>query len=390
MKLDDCVDAYHQDEVHAVRAGIDKSGRSIVFSLSPGPNLTSSIADLNANANQWRIVNDFWDQNPLTPLYDSSQDNVFAYAGQWQALNGLKPGHWPDADMLPLGQLGSRMTAFSHNQQVTILTLWSILPSPLVFGGETTALANDAWTTALLTNEEVLAVDQDAAGIEAKRIAQQGTTEVWARDLSLGRKAVALFNHATQDAMVSATFTQLGVTGQPLVRDVWHRAGVDGMTTGISAMVPHESALLYVLSPPGGAGGAGGAGGTGGGAGGTGGGATGGVGGGATGGVGGGMASAGSPATGGGSVASGGTIGTGGSASVGTSGSAMLAGGTPATGGQSGGAAGGSGETGSNSGCSCTLAAGGRNASRLGLGLLIAGLVLAKRRRAMVGNRHGR
>jgi MYXO-CTERM domain-containing protein len=282
--------------------------------------------------------------------------------------------------MLPLGQLGSRQTAFTHNQQVTILTLWSILPAPLIFGGETTALANDAWTTALLTNEEVLAVDQDAAGIEAKRIAQQGTTEVWARDLSLGRKAVALFNHATQDAIVSVTFSQLGVTGQPVVRDLWHRADVTGMTTGISAMVPHESAFLYTLSPPGGAGGAGGGG-------------TGGVGGGmATGGHAGAAATGGSPGTGG-SVGTGGTIGTGGSTSGGTGGSAPGAGGTPGTGGSATGAggtpgtggsaagAGGSGETGSSSGCSCALAAGGRNPATLGIGFLIAGLILAARRR---------
>lgn len=252
VKVDDCVDAYHQDEVHAIRAGIDMSGRSMVFSLSPGPNPTNTVADLNANANQWRIVNDFWDVNPLTPLYDNSNNNVFYYAGQWQAVSGLEPGHWPDPDMLPLGQLGSRQTAFNHNQQVTILTLWSIFPAPLIFGGETTALAGDAWTTALLTNEEVLAIDQDPAGIEATRIAQQGMTEVWARDLSLGRKAVALFNHDTQDAMVSVSFSQLGITSSPVaVRDVWQRMDVTGDTSNIAVNVPYQGALMYVLTPPG-------------------------------------------------------------------------------------------------------------------------------------------
>jgi len=406
VKVDDCVDAYHSDEVHAIRAGIDMSGRSMVFSLSPGPTPTSSLADLNANANQWRIVNDFWDQNPLTPLYDSSQNNVFYFAGQWQAVSGLKQGHWPDPDMLPLGQLGSRQTAFSHNQQVTILTLWSILPAPLVFGGETTALANDAWTTALLANEEVLAIDQDPAGIEAKRIVQQGTTEVWARDLSQGRKAVALFNHATQDAMVSVTFSQLGVTGQPAVRDLWHRADVTGMTTGISVMVPHEAALLYTLSPPGGAGGSGG----------TTGGATGGVGGGtasgghggaaATGGAGGlrgtggttvgtGGASAG---TGGASAGTGGaSAGTGGASVGSTGGSAPAtgggaggtpvagAGGTPATGGTgtSGqGGSGGSAET-SSGGCSCATAPSGSDL--FGLVFLLAVALLSWRRPGIRG-----
>lgn len=397
VKVDDCVDAYHSDEVHAIRAGIDKSGRSMVFSLSPGPTPTSSLADLNANANQWRIVNDFWDQNPLTPLYDSSQNNVFYFAGQWQAVSGLKPGHWPDPDMLPLGQLGGRQTAFNHNQQVTILTLWSILPAPLVFGGETTALANDAWTTALLTNEEVLAVDQDSSGIEAKRIAQQGTTEVWARDLSLGRKAVALFNHATQDAMVSVTFSQLGVTGQPTVRDLWHRADVAGMTTGISVLVPHESALLYTLSPPGGGatGGAGGGMATGGTAGatasggvvGTGTGGTPGTGGSIGGGTGGSATGAGgTTGTGGSALASGGTTGTGGGATAsggttGTGGRTTASGGTTGTGGGQTGGAGESAKTGSSSGCSYALAAGDGTPATLWIGIVIAASALAARRR---------
>ena len=83
-------------------------------------------------------------------------------------------------------------------------------------------------------------MNQDALGTHAKRIVQQGTTEVWARDLSGGRKAVALFNRGTADATVSVTFAQLGVSGTPAVRDLWNRADVTGMTTGISAKVPYS------------------------------------------------------------------------------------------------------------------------------------------------------
>jgi len=406
VKVDDCVDAYHSDEVHAIRAGIDMSGRSIVFSLSPGPNPTSSVTDLTANANQWRIVNDFWDVNPLTPLYDNSQNNVFYFAGQWQAVSGLKQGHWPDTDMLPLGQLGSRQTAFTHNQQVTILALWSILPSPLIFGGEITALANDAWTTALLTNEEVLAVDQDAAGIEAKRIAQQGLTEVWARDLSLGRKAVALFNHDTKDATVSVSFSQLGITSSPVaVRDVWQRMDVTGMTTGLSPSVIAGSAVLYVLSPPGstGTGGSNGAGGSagsrgGGGAGGAGGAATSGVGGGTSasgsggvGGPGGGTGSGGATSSGGrtgaggGATSSGGVTGAGGGATssggvTGAGGGATSSGGVTGTGGGTsrGGSTGGDGT--SSGGCSCSVATEGTPIAPVWLFIAAIALVRSRRR----------
>jgi hypothetical protein len=281
IKIDDMLNnttrGYHQAEADAIRRAIDKSGRAIVLSLSPGPDdpswLPASVGDLNSNADMWRVVDDFWDYNAITDL-----PGVFRAAGTWQAASGLAAGHWPDADMLPLGYLGPRNewhasgeTTFTHNDQVTIVSLWSILPSPLIFGGNVQSLTTDAttgpWTLALLTNEEVLAVNQDSAGTHARRVQQQGSTEVWARDLSGGRKAVALFNRGTQDAMVSVTFAQLGLTGVPAVRDLWQRTDVSGMTTGISVNVPYSGALMYVLSPQStgtGGGGAGAGGGSGG------------------------------------------------------------------------------------------------------------------------------
>jgi hypothetical protein len=336
--------------------------------------------------------------------------------------------------MLPLGYLGPRCewhasgeTTFTHNDQVTILSLWSILPSPLIFGGNVQSLTTDTttgpWTTALLTNEEVLAVNQDALGTHAKRIVQQGTTEVWARDLSGGRKAVALFNRGTQDATISVTLAQLGVTGTPAVRDLWNRANVTGMTTGISVNVPYGAALMYTLSPPStGMGGAGGAAGSGGTSGAAGRGGTGGASG--TGGAAGrGGASGASGAAGAGGAAgqagagasgSGGTTGSGGQAGTGAPGGAGSGGagagssglaGASATGGQSGGAGssgtagaiggggssqpggssgGGASGIGSTSGSGCTCDVGGTNATTLPAALLL--LAACGRRR---GTRNG-
>jgi hypothetical protein len=113
----------------------------------------------------------------------------------------------------------------------------------------------------------VLAVSQDVLGARGKRTAS-GINEIWARDLSGGRKAVAFINRGTQDATMSATFSTLGVTGTPAIRDLWRRADVTGMTTSLSVSVPGSGALMYTLSPAstgtGGSGGAGGGGGTGG------------------------------------------------------------------------------------------------------------------------------
>ncbi|HMF39600.1 MAG TPA: putative Ig domain-containing protein [Polyangia bacterium] len=436
VKIDDMLNnttkVYHQAEADAIRKAVDKTGRAMVISFSPGPDdpswLPSSVANLNANAEMWRVVDDFWDYNAITDL-----PGVFKSAGTWQAAAGLVQGHWPDTDMLPLGYLGpanewhaSGETTFTHNEQVTIMSLWSILPSPLIFGGNVQSLTTDTttgpWTTALLTNEEVLAVDQDSLGTHAKRIAQQGTTEVWTRDLSGGRKAVALFNRGTQDATISATFAQIGVTGTPRVRDVWQRADVSGMTTGLSGNVPYGGALMYVLSPPatggtggnGGGGGAGGAGGRGGGAGGAAGSAGTGGSAGARGGAGGSGGTGGNAGTGG-SAGSGGNTGTGGSAggatgtggsggnagaigSGGTGGSTSGTGGGGATtggGGASAGTggaptqgsggngAGGAGEagggTGSGSGCGCDIS--GAPAPRLMIVFLLAASVASRGRR---------
>jgi len=385
VKIDDMLNnttrVYHQAEADAIRKAVNKTGRAILVSFSPGPDdptwLPNSVANLNANAEMWRVVDDFWDYNAITDL-----PGVFRAAGAWQAATGLTQGHWPDADMLPLGYLGPRCewhatgeTTLTRNEQVTILSLWSILPSPLIFGGNLQSLTSDTmtgpFTLALLTNEEVLAVNQDSLGAHAKRISQQGTSEVWARDLSGGRKAVALFNRGTQDAMVSVTFSELGVSGTPTVRDLWHRADASDMTSGISTTVPYGGALMYTVSPPGsGNGGSGGSG----------------------------AGGAGS----GGASGSAGTLGAGTGGSAGAAGSGVAAGGAPASAGAGGSvastagtsASGGSqplagagpanNSSGSNaSGCGCRVGTGSSsNARAFLLSLALAALLRRRRTRA--------
>jgi len=418
VKVDDMISGtnYHRTEVDAIRAAIDKSGRSIVLSLSPGPMQTADVADLVANANMWRTVNDFWDTNGLSNLAD-----VFTAAGNWQAQSALTQGHWPDCDMLPLGYIGPRspvgggnrtgsMSALDHAAQTSVMSLWSIMPSPLIFGGNPTKLSTDAWTTALLANPEVLAVNQDASGTHAKRLSSANNTQVWTRELTGGRKAVALFNRGTAAATVSATFAQLGVTGTPAVRDVWQRMDVTGMTSGLSASVPAGAAVMYVLSPPGstgaggsaatggspGNGGAGGRSGTGGSSGGSSGGAP------ATGGVSGaaGKNGSGGSSGSGGVVATGGVVGTGGSATGGSgsggrnggttasggdsgSGGRSSSGGSAGTGGSQGGTGGSVSATSSNDGCSCEVDAPQRPSAAWIV--MILALAMARRRSRRAG-----
>ncbi|MDC0678753.1 putative Ig domain-containing protein [Sorangium atrum] len=356
VKIDDMLNnstrRYHQAEADAIHRAVEKTGRSIMLSFSPGPNdpswLIASSGHLNSNANMWRVVNDFWDYNALTDL-----PGVLRAASTWQGVSDLTPGHWPDLDMLPLGYLGPRnewhasgQTRFTKNEQVTIMSLWTMLPSPLMFGGNPARLGSDAWTLALLTNEEVLAVNQDALGARGRRTTVDGG-EIWVRDLSGDRKAVAFFNHGDQDMTMSVSLSQLGVTGTPVIRDLWRRADVSGMSDALSADVPAGAALMYTLSPPGGTGEVS-------------------------------SAAATSGSSGGASTSEGGAGGGGGD--TGGGGGAVTAG-VSAGGAGSGGEAGAAGSTGEPSGCGCTVP--GHRRAPAALLLLLATTALgALRRRA--------
>ena len=153
VKVDDISRPYHEHEaeIEAIRRAIDRSGRPIVLSLSPGETALAAAEHVKRHANMWRISDDFWDTWPaLLEQFDR--------LAHWNAHRG--PGHWPDADMLPLGalDLGRRQTRFTPDEQRTLMTLWSIARSPLIHGGDMTQ--TDVATLELLTNDEVIAVDQ--------------------------------------------------------------------------------------------------------------------------------------------------------------------------------------------------------------------------------------
>jgi hypothetical protein len=157
VKVDDLSRPYHanQAEVEAIRRAIDRTGRPMVLSLSPGETALTAAEHVKTHANLWRISDDFWDNWPA--LLEQ-----FGRLEKWNPHRG--PGHWPDADMLPLGVLerGKRTTQFTPDEQRTMLTLWCIARSPLMIGADLTKL--DAATLALLTNPEVLAVNQSSLG----------------------------------------------------------------------------------------------------------------------------------------------------------------------------------------------------------------------------------
>lgn len=187
VKVDDLSHPYHQAEIEGIRRAIDRSGRPMVFSTSPGETPLSAGSHVAQHANMWRISDDFWDQ--WKPLYDQ-----FKRLHDWTLYR--RPGSWPDADMLPLGNIrtmekGNDWTRFSTNEQRTLLTMWSIARSPLMMGGHLPK--NDAFTLSLLTNCEVLAVNQ--ASRNNRQLFRQNDAIAWTADVpGTPEKYIALFN----------------------------------------------------------------------------------------------------------------------------------------------------------------------------------------------------
>ncbi|MGO8694469.1 MAG: glycoside hydrolase family 27 protein [Rectinemataceae bacterium] len=233
----------HQAEIALIRDSIDTCGRPMVLSLSPGPAPLEHAAAFAARSNMWRITDDFWDKwELLADMFDRCE-RWYPYAAQ---------GHWPDCDMLPLGHIGirsvdggaaDRRTRFTHDEQRTMLSLWSIFRSPLIMGGE--LRDNDDWTLSLLTNPEVLEVDQ--AGSLPRLVSHRGAAVVWASDAPGGSTNVALFNIGESALRVGATWDDLGIVGAQAIRDIWERKDLPPDESGVWAeLVPHGSLLLKV------------------------------------------------------------------------------------------------------------------------------------------------
>ncbi len=244
IKVDDISSPYHKAEIGMVRRAIDALHRSIVLSLSPGTAPLSETKNLIQNAQMWRETGDFWDN------WDQLEDE-FHKGAAWRAAVG--PGHWPDADMLPIGHIGQeciglpRQSNFTHPEQVTLLTLWSILPSPLMLGSDLTQL--DPWTLALITNPEVLAVNQDPLGCAGRVISTDGQKEVWLKRLSDGSLALGFFNRSCVDGPVALDTARLGLKSPATVRDLWARRDLGPLGSTLSIPVPAHGAALLLVRP---------------------------------------------------------------------------------------------------------------------------------------------
>jgi hypothetical protein len=239
VKVDDMSRPYHdhEREIEAVRLAIDRSGRPIVLSLSPGETALDAADHVSRNANLWRISDDFWDNW-------KSLHEQFARLENWNSHR--LPGAWPDADMLPLGvlELGRRSTNFTHDEQLTVMTLWSIARSPLMFGGDMTKL--DPFTLSLLTNDAVLAVNQRS--LNNRPLFDRDGIVAWAADVpGSSDKYLAVFNTTGGRAEVPVRLADIGLSGTVSSHDLWTGSVRSERGTEFSPEVEAHGAGLYRL-----------------------------------------------------------------------------------------------------------------------------------------------
>lgn len=231
-----------EKEIEMIRAAIDRSGRDMVLSLSPGPAPLNKAEHLSENANMWRISGDFWDR------WDKLL-NMFSLCEKWYPY--VKDGSFPDCDILPLGKLcidGSYMgdmgrdSGFTKEEQKTMMTLWAVFRSPLFFGGE--LRLTDNYTLSLVTNPEVINVNQNSE--KPLFVYNKGGIAVWQTKIE-NCTAVAVFNLSDEEKHYKLSFSDLGIENVRAVRDLWARKDISKCENDVAVFLkPHSSEFFEI------------------------------------------------------------------------------------------------------------------------------------------------
>lgn len=232
-----------REEIELIRRAIDKAGRDMVLSLSPGPAQIETVDHLSKYANMWRMTGDFWDS------WDKLK-SMFNYANNWYKY--VKPGCWPDCDMLPLGKLcvnakyhgeKGRLSNFTKDEQITMMTLWSVFRSPLFFGGDMPY--NDEFTLSLVTNNEVLKINQASSG--AHPVIYNDNESVWLTKDSDGNAVIAIFNLSDVKKDFIYRLEDFNLNEKYTVRDLWRHKDLLNSVSKINTLIEPHGAVLYKL-----------------------------------------------------------------------------------------------------------------------------------------------
>ena len=221
------VDAYTK-----MRDALRSTGRPIVYSLCQYGNDAVWEWGTSVGGNLWRTTGDINDHYARMAEIGFGQAGLGRFAG---------PGHWNDPDMLEVGNGG-----MNADEYRTHMSLWAILAAPLLAGNDLSTMTDE--TRAMLTNRDVIAVDQDPAGKQGDRVSAEGPIEVWAKPLADGSKAVAVFNRHPKQMTTTVDFRQLGFAKGAKARDLWKGADLGSLDSPYSVTLPGHGVLLLRVS----------------------------------------------------------------------------------------------------------------------------------------------
>lgn len=221
-----------------MREMLDRVDRDIVYSLCQ-----YGMGDVwnwgaEVGGDLWRTTGD------ITDTWNSMSTLGF---GEIDRVSKSGPGGWNDPDMMVIGQLGwgpnVRPTRLTRNEQITHMTLWSMLGTPILLGNDLTKM--DEFTKDLLMNHDVIEVNQDPIANHAKRVKKSGETEVWVRHLFDGSVAIALFNRGFEETEVAVTWKEIGI-GKPVeTRELWVAKNIETPETGLRRKIPGHGAVMF-------------------------------------------------------------------------------------------------------------------------------------------------
>ena len=252
LKVDDISAPYRADEITGVRKAIEKTGRDMVLSLSPGSTPTAARYHVANNADMWRVSNDFWDTW-------SQLKEQFKLAADW--VKYKRNGAWPDLDMLPVGTIGTkcsdngkgRKSNFTKDELYTLMSFWSIFQSPIMMGGELTTLSD--FEKMILTNDEVLSVNQNSIHVERVVNSKVGwewnpELQVWKSDVqNSNQKNIGFFNLTDTSKTIEVSFADINIKGKFAVRDLWSKKDIGVFEEKFSVSVNAHGSGLYRFTP---------------------------------------------------------------------------------------------------------------------------------------------
>ncbi len=244
IKVDDLSRPYHEGEIELLRKAIDRTGRPIVLSTSPGETPVNKAEHVKEHANMWRMVDDVWDTWPHIT-------HLVKVAEKWYPH--IQPGTWPDCDMIPLGRISirgergkDRQSRLTKDEQYSLMTFFTIFKSPLMFGGDMPSL--DPFTTSLLTNKAVLKMHRE--GTDVKQLFQQdGKVAVTSFNPKTKERYLAVFNlsDGKEPVEISVSLSDLGIRKKARVKNLWTGKPVGKFKDRFSVLLAPHASGLYSL-----------------------------------------------------------------------------------------------------------------------------------------------